>query len=107
MTFYFGILAEIDIGVSTLALALTILFLTCFDVITRVIEYSVRNNQIYNKMLQKMYKEVQYVCLYSHCFDVLIKNNKHHIMLSFFILVCCTVNDNGVCHASDHSLHCC
>lgn len=65
MTFQFGILAEIDIGVSTLALALTILFLTCFDIVTRLIEYSVRNNQIYNKMLQKMYKEV---CLDNHCF---------------------------------------
>jgi hypothetical protein len=58
MTFYFGILAEIDIAVSTLAMTLTILFLTGFDVLTRVIEYSVRNNLIYNKMLQKMYKEL-------------------------------------------------
>jgi hypothetical protein len=54
MTFYFGILAEIDIRVSTVALAVTILFLIGFDVLTRVIEYSVRNNQIYNKMLQKV-----------------------------------------------------
>ena len=68
MAFEFGILAEIDVEVSTLALSVTILFLICFDVLTRLTEYFFRNELVYNKMLQKMYKELMtmgFVTLFS------------------------------------------
>ena len=58
MTFSFGILGEIDAVVSTIAFILTIFFLTGFEFLTGALEYVIRENAIYNQMLQRIYKEL-------------------------------------------------
>ena len=58
MAFAFGILGEIDASVATIAFVLTIFFLTGFEFLTGGLEYIVRDNPIYNQMLQRIYKEL-------------------------------------------------
>lgn len=58
MTFYFGILSNIDSDVALIAFVLTILFLATFDFCLGALEFSIKDNPIYNQMLQKIYKEL-------------------------------------------------
>ena len=58
MAFSFGILGEIDADVATVAFIITILFLTGFEFLTGGLEYVIRDNIIYNQMLQRIYKEL-------------------------------------------------
>jgi hypothetical protein len=58
MAFSFGILGEIDSSIATVAFIVTILFLTGFEFLTGGLEYVVRDNPIYNQMLQRIYKEL-------------------------------------------------
>ena len=58
MTFSFGILGEIDAIVSTIAFILTIFFLTGFEFLTGEVEHMIKDNIIYNQMLQRIYKEL-------------------------------------------------
>lgn len=58
MAFSFGILGEIDSTAATVVFVLTILFLTGFEFLTGGLEYIVRENPIYNQMLQRIYKEL-------------------------------------------------
>lgn len=58
MTFYFGILSDIDSDVALTAVIMTILFLSSFSFSLGALEFSIRDNPIYNQMLQKIYKEL-------------------------------------------------
>lgn len=58
MTFYFGIMSDIDSDVALASFVLTILFLATFDFCLGALEFSIRDNPIYNQMLQKIYKEL-------------------------------------------------
>lgn len=56
--FTFGILGNIDSTAATVIFVITILFLTGFEFLTEGLEYVVRDNPIYNQMLQRIYKEL-------------------------------------------------
>mmetsp|Transcript_13050 Transcript_13050/g.21342 ORF Transcript_13050/g.21342 Transcript_13050/m.21342 type:complete len:1003 (-) Transcript_13050:234-3242(-) len=58
MTFYFGILSDIDSDVALTSFILTIMFLATFDFCLGALEFSIKDNPIYNQMLQKIYKEL-------------------------------------------------
>jgi hypothetical protein len=58
MTFYFGILSDIDSDVALASFILTILFLFSCNFCLGALEFSIRENPIYNQMLQKIYKEL-------------------------------------------------
>lgn len=58
MTFYFGILSEVDCSVASLAFVGTIAFIILFEHLTGIIEESLSENEIYSKILQKLYKEL-------------------------------------------------
>ena len=58
MTFYFGIVSDIDSDVALTSFILTILFLFSFNFTLGALEFSIRDNPIYNQMLQKIYKEL-------------------------------------------------
>jgi hypothetical protein len=58
MTFYFGILSDIDSDVALASFILTVLFLATFDFCLGALEFSIKDNPIYNQMLQKIYKEL-------------------------------------------------
>jgi hypothetical protein len=58
MGFTFGLLTSINGNVSTAAFVVTILFLVTCDVLTNMLEASLKGSVIYNSMLQKIYKEI-------------------------------------------------
>jgi hypothetical protein len=58
MTFHFGILSEVDAFVASLAFVGTIAFIIVFDHLTSIIENHLSENEIYSKILRKLYKEL-------------------------------------------------
>jgi len=58
MAFNFGILSAVDGDVATIAFICTIVFLIAIENLTRGVENLLQGSEIYNKMLQKIYKEL-------------------------------------------------
>ena len=65
MTFRFGLASEIDVDIATGAFCGTVLFLVVFEYITSRFEKFIGGSVTYNKMLQRIYKELMNNGIYS------------------------------------------
>jgi hypothetical protein len=78
MGFVFGMLTSgsLDLNITMYSLCIVICFICMFEFVTGVLEYSLEDHPLYNRMVQNIYKELMQMGLISFVI-VLIEANQH------------------------------